>query len=82
MGGRGSSSGLTSQKNTIDIPTKFTKAELKKMSRTQLEKIATAIYAKRAMSSGLTHEEAVRRARALMDGNTTAQLQKYVNKYG
>lgn len=98
MGGRGASGGGRSgrapgtgaaggsRKNagkstSIDIPT-FSKASINKMSRSNLETLATAIFANKSMAQGLTAQEGTRRAKSLMDGNTTAQLRKYVLKYG
>lgn len=85
MGGRGASSGLSSGSGTREKPfsvPKVTGAQLKAMSRKQLETMATAIYANRATKSGLSQAEGVRRASSLMSGNTDAQLRKYIKKYG
>lgn len=84
MGGRGSSSGLgggagAAEKN-FSIP-KFTGKQLAQMSRKQLRTIAIAISANDMMSNGLSKAEAVRRA-TLLDGDTDAQLRKYISKYG
>lgn len=81
MGGRGSSSGLKQKSNLFDIP-KVTGAQLKKLNRQQLETLTTAIYANRAVASGLSQAEGIRRAKLLMDGNTDNQLRKYIKKYG
>ena len=81
MGGRGSGSGLKQRDSAFKIP-KVSGEQLKKMSRSSLETLAAAIYANRAMSMGLSRSEGVKRAKALMDGNTTAQLRKYILKYG
>lgn len=51
---------------------------LKDMSRRQLEERAAQIYM--AKNNDLHHSEAGRRAWALMDGNTDAQLRKYIRK--
>lgn len=80
MGGRGGSSGLSGNKK-FNIP-KVTGTQLKKMSRKQLETMATAIFANNAAKSGLPQAEGVRRANSLMSGNTDAQLRKYILKYG
>lgn len=74
MGGRGASGGYVGGGGYTAV----TKAQAAKMSRGQLERLATRIYAKNAVSQGLSRAEGVRRATALMDGNTTAQLRKYV----
>lgn len=52
------------------------------MSRTKLEAIAIKIYVERNTGNGITAAEATRRAKALMPGNTTPQLRKFVKKYG
>lgn len=85
MGGRGASSGLgggsAKKEKAFSIP-KVTGTEIKSMSRKQLETMATAIYANRAIKSGMSQAEGVYRARSLMSGNTDAQLRKYIAKYG
>ena len=88
MGGRGSSSGLaagqtktTAKETPFNIP-KVSSSLLKSINRSQLETLAAAIYANNAMKSGLSQAEGVRRARALMSGNTDAQLRRYIKKYG
>ena len=85
MGGRGASSGLGGGSGTkekaFSIP-KVTGAQLKSMGRSELEAMATAIYANNAVKSGLSQSEGVYRARSLMSGNTDAQLRKYIAKYG
>lgn len=84
MGGRGSSgkggggSGGSSQ-NTFSVP-KLTSKQINALSRSELETLATALYANEAMKQGLTRDEGVRRARSLLSGNTTAQLKKYVSR--
>ena len=52
------------------------------MSRSQLEDVARAVYIKQNMARGLSASEALRRANALMDANTTAQLKKFIKKRG
>ena len=85
MGGRGASSGLGGGSGTkeklFSIP-KVTGALLKSMSRKKLVTMATAIYANDAVKRGLSQSEGVRRATLLMDGNTDAQLRKYISKHG
>lgn len=88
MGGRGSSSGLSAgqtkaaaKETPFDVP-KVSNNLLKSIDRSSLETLATAIYANNAMKSGLSQAEGVRRARALMSGNTDAQLRRYIKKYG
>lgn len=62
--------------------TKFTSSQINSMSRSQLETVATAIFVRQNTSRGLSTEEATRRAGLLMDGNTSAQLRKYIRKNG
>lgn len=85
MGGRGASSGLGggsgAKEKAFSVP-KVTGAQLKSMSRSQLETLAAAIYANRATKSGLSQAEGLHRARSLMSGNTDTQLRKYIKKYG
>lgn len=88
MGGRGASSGLKSAGKTggglgqpFRVP-KFTDAEIKKMSRSQLESVATALYANEGIKNGLSLSEGTRRAKSLMSGNTSTQLRKYIKKHG
>lgn len=67
---------------TVDsnmILKRFDKDTIKKLDRKQLEHYATDIFARK--QKGLSYEEGVRRAKALMDGNTDAQLRKYIVKY-
>lgn len=84
MGGRGSSGGSrggsigggkNTDNSTFKIP-KMSKAKVGKMSRSELESWATAIYANNAMKTGLSKADGVYRAKSLMSGNTTAQLRK------
>ena len=83
MGGRGSSSGLgggsSIREKPFKIP-KFTTALLKNMSRQQLETLAGALSANRALESGLSLAEGLRRFELLKDGNTDAQLRKSIAK--
>jgi hypothetical protein len=58
---------------------RFDKDTVKKLDRKQLEHYATDIFARK--QKGLSYDEGVRRAKALMDGNTDAQLRKYIVKY-
>ena len=53
-----------------------------KMSRKQLVAKAHEIYIKNQGHFGLSEEEAERRFRLLIDGNTDAQLRKYIKKHG
>ena len=84
MGGRGSSGGsgggsIGGGKNTDNSTfkiSKMSKAKVGKMSRSELESWATAIYANNAMKTGLSKADGVYRAKSLMSGNTTAQLRK------
>lgn len=79
MGGRGASSGLGAKEKPLKIP-KFTGAQLKNMSRQQLETLAAALSANRALESGLSLAEGLRRFELLKDGNTDAQLRKSIAK--
>ena len=85
MGGRGASSGLGggsgAKEKLFNVP-KATGAQLKKMSRKQLETMATAIYANRAIKSGMSQAEGARRGESLLSGNSDTQLRKYIAKYG
>lgn len=86
MGGRGSigkngsgNKGRSGSGELFSVP-KITKNVAKGLSRKDLETFATAIFANRAMKSGMSREEGIRRAKSLMSGNTTAQLKNYVIK--
>lgn len=85
MGGRGASSGLGGGSNAPDkklsVP-KVTGKQLARLSRKHLESLATAISANDMMGRGLSQSESVRRATSLIDGNSDAQLRKYISKYG
>lgn len=80
FGGRGGASGLGGGAAAKAFNTNFTSKEIDAMSRSQLETVAAAVYAKKNTFAGLSTAEALRRARSLMDGNTTAQLRKYIKK--
>ena len=80
MGGRGAASGLGSTKQ-FSIP-KVTGAQLKAMGRKQLETMAVAIFANRSSKTGLSLSEGMSRAQSLLDGNSDAQLRKFISKYG
>ena len=80
-GGSGSNKGGGAG-DIAEINTKFTQKQLDGMSRSQLEDVARAVYIKQNMARGLSASEALRRANALMDGNTTAQLKKFIKKRG
>lgn len=83
MGGRGSSSKMSSSRASVtNVNTKFTSKELSSMGRSQLESVARAVFIKQNVARGLTTEEASRRARLLMGGNTDAQLRKYIKRHG
>ena len=91
MGGRGSSGGgggggggsrSSADQKSFNINTKFSKTEINMMSRSQLETVATAIFIKKGIASGLSSSEAAYRAKSLMSGNTNAQLKRYINKNG
>lgn len=96
MGGRGSSSGVSggggmkwsakesqALRNMMKIATKFTAKQLDSMSRKQLEDFAAVVYMKKFTKQlGISPEEAYRRFWLLADGNTTAQLKKFIKKNG
>ena len=95
MGGRGSSSGAkstsskssvkskTSKGNSISATnTKFTGKQISSMNRKQLETVAKAVFIKQNVKRGLSESEAAKRASLLMDGNSTAQLRKYIKRNG
>ena len=52
------------------------------MSRSKLESVATAVFIKQNVKLGLSPAEAERRAKLLMDGNSAAQLKKYIKRHG
>ena len=97
MGGRGSSSGIAAGRakkggggsssdsaanKILSANTKFSTAQINSLNRSQLETAAIAIFAKQNTARGLSIEEAIRRAKSLMSGNTTAQLKKYIKRNG
>lgn len=57
---------------------KFDKDLIKRLSRKELEHYASDIYARKQV--GISYDEGIRRAKALMDSNTDSQLRKYVLK--
>jgi len=69
---------LSAKKFTV--PEGLKESDVKGMKRKDLETLATAIYANKAMESGIDKAEGVRRAKSLMSGNTDAQLRKYIVK--
>ena len=79
FGGRGGASGLGGAAAKA-FNTNFTSKEIDAMSRSQLETVAMAVYAKKNAGAGLPTSEALRRAKLLLDGNSTAQLRKYIKK--
>ena len=64
------------------IKTNYTAKELEEKGRKELEKIAREVAKKNAGSHNLTEQEALRRFDLLVSSNTTAQLRKYIKKYG
>lgn len=86
-GGGGSSTaksggGSSTATKALPTSTKYTTKEIGSMSRSKLESVATAVFIKQNVKRGLSPAEAERRAKLLMDGNSTAQLKKYIKKYG
>lgn len=79
MGGRGGSVGGKTEPAAFGVP-RVTPKQVSTMSRKDLETMAAAIYANNATQNGLTQAEGIRRARALMDGNSDAQLRKYIQR--
>lgn len=63
-----------------DTKAKPTAKQIDAMGRGELERLATETFVKQNITKGLTEDEARRRARLLMDGNTDAQLRKYIKK--
>lgn len=59
----------------------YTLKDLQEMSRSKLIKIAEPIYIENNMVNGLSENEARERFYMLIDGNTTPQLRKYINKH-
>lgn len=68
------------KKTPKPIKTDYTMAELKKMDRAALEKIARQVSINNAPTQGITEQEALRRFDLLKGHNTTDQLRKYINK--
>jgi len=60
---------------------KATDAQLKAMSRSQLESAARAVAPNQAASLGISEKEALERFDLLLDANSDAQLRKYIKKY-
>ena len=82
MGGRGGSikTGGATVAAAFSVP-RMSTTQISRLSRKSMEDVATALFANNAVKSGLTQTEGVRRARALMSGNSDAQLRKYIAKY-
>ncbi len=77
-----SGGGVNNQRASASAPIKkFSSKEIDKMSRKQLEQNARNLFIKTNMKSGLSEAEAARRFDALVDGNSTAQLKKYIKKH-
>lgn len=66
-------------RRTADEPTKITP---KQSTRASLEDQARKIYMDNGGHSGLSPEEAARRFESLKDGNSDAQLRKYIKRHG
>jgi hypothetical protein len=76
------STSRTTQTRPTNPRTSFTTQELNGMNRSQLEAIAYDVAVKRAGIQGITEDEALRRARALMAAQSVPQLRRYIKKYG
>lgn len=76
------STSRTTQTRPTNPRTSYTTQELSGMNRSQLEAIAYDVAVKRAGIQGITEDEALRRARALMSAQSVAQLRRYIKKYG
>ena len=76
------STSRTTQTRPTNPRTSYTTQELSGMNRSQLEAIAYDVAVKRAGIQGITEDEALRRARALMNAQSVAQLRRYIKKYG
>lgn len=59
---------------------KKTATQIKNMTRKQAIAAAKPIFLRNNMRAGLSKAEATRRFNALVDGNTTAQLKKYIKR--
>lgn len=85
FGGRGGS--VAAKKGQSDgawtpiSVSKYSTATLAKMGRSSLLTIAKAVYVNNNVKNGLSPAEAARRFDLLQDGNTTAQLRKYIKKH-
>lgn len=93
MGGRGgggsggarggrAGGGSSAATKALSTNTKYTTKEIDSMSRSKLESVATVVFIKQNVKRGLSPAEAERRAKLLLDGNSTAQLKKYIKRYG
>lgn len=80
FGGRGSLSSGKTKKAVIPFE-KFTSKQIRLMNRSQLATIARAVYINKNTSSSISASTAARRFDLLLDGNTTAQLRKYILKH-
>lgn len=65
-----------------EIKTNYTLKQLNNKKRNELEKIGREVARKNAEKNGLTEEAAIYRYDLLISSNTTAQLKKYINRYG
>lgn len=64
----------------FEIPKGLTRSTLKSFSRSQLENLATSIYANEAMKRGYSKAEGIGHARSMMSGNSTTALIKYISR--
>lgn len=88
-GGNGRSAGAVNKQKSAsgggssgNLPTvqKKTPAQIKNMTRKEAVAAAKDIFIRNNMKMGLSQAEATRRFNALIDGNTTAQLKKYIKR--
>lgn len=81
FGGRGGSSGSASGGGaSMPKVTKHSASEIANMTRAQAVAAARPIFIRNNMRMGLSKAEATRRFNALEDGNTLAQLKKYIKR--
>lgn len=59
---------------------KMTKAQITKLSRAEMEKMAKAIYIQKNVARGLSQSEATYRFNSLISGNSKTALIKYIYK--
>ncbi len=81
FGGRGAVVGVSKKNAGLPRIRKRTATEISGMTRKQTISAAKQVYIRNNMQKGLSRNEAEYRFNALVDGNTTAQLKKYIKRY-